>query len=181
MNGAALLFGLGALGFLFQRDPRAPFGAAVLEAARRSLGVHETAPNSGPEIDKWIRELGLTPPAQWCAVAVTHWMRVASLQLGVAMPVRGAAGAKALLGQFQGASRALTADQARREVLSSGTVLVWDRATPMGSSFAGHTAIVDVDNGETWLTIEGNTLENDVRRVVRRKDDPRLMGAGLVD
>lgn len=157
-----------------------PYGAAVAAAARKSLGVKETAPNNGPEIAAWAAELGLVPPLQWCGVAVSHWLREASKATGLPLVVPGAGRAKALLQQFQQRGRALSAEQARARTLSPGTVLVWDRATKPGGP-EGHTGVVERDNGASWTTIEGNTEGNDVRRVQRPKNDPRLLGAGLVD
>lgn len=158
-----------------------PYGAAVLAAARASLGIRETAPNSGPEIDAWLQELGITPPAEWCGAAVSHWLKEAAKTTGRPMVVPGAGRAKAILEQFSKRGRALPADAARGALLPAGTVLVWDRSTPPGTGPQGHTGIVEADKGASWVTIEGNTAGADVRRVTREKSDPRLLGAGLVD
>lgn len=158
-----------------------PYGAAVLAAARASLGIRETAPNSGPEIDAWLQELGITPPAEWCGAAVSHWIKAAAKATGRAPVVPGAGRAKAILGQFQTRGRALDAAAARLALLPPGSVLVWDRSTPPGTGPQGHTGIVESDKGAHWVTIEGNTAGADVRRVTRPKADPRLLGAGLVD
>lgn len=183
MIGWALLGGALAL-FLFGDGDGAAavgFGAAMVAAARRSLGVRERAPNSGPEIDAWLREVGLPPGSQWCAAAVSHWMLEASRATGRPAPIKGAGAAKQLLQNFRAAGRALDASQARAAALAPGTVLVWDRSDPPGSGFQGHTAIVELDAGDHWRTVEGNTANDDVRRIQRRKDDPRFLGAGLVD
>lgn len=182
-----IFIGLGGLGLLALAGggdgapSGSPYGAAVVAAALRSLGVHETSPNSGPEIDAWVKELGLVPPMQWCAAAVSHWLREASKATGTPMPIGGAGAAKGLLGQFKAKGRALTADQARARALPPGTVLVWDRSEPPNSGPQGHTAIIEHDHGDAWGTIEGNTIGNDVRRITRPRTDPRLLGAGLVD
>jgi lysophospholipase L1-like esterase len=160
---------------------KGPYGATVVAVARELLGVKETGPNSGPEIDAWTRELGLVPPVQWCAVFVAHTLRVASQRTGVPMPVAGHGRAKALLEQFAVRGRALSAEAARATTLPPGTVLVWDRSDPPGSGPQGHTGLVEADKGDVWWTIEGNTDDNAVSRRVRPKTDPRFMGAGLVD
>lgn len=40
---------------------------AIVAFARAYLGVKETSPNSGPEIDGWLALRGLPPGEPWCA------------------------------------------------------------------------------------------------------------------
>lgn len=177
--GALALLALGGGGEAAAAKP-GPYGAAVVAAARKSIGVKETEPNNGPEIAAWAAELALSPPLQWCGVAVSHWLREAAAATGLPLVVLGAGRAKEILAQFAAKGRKLSAEQARAGRLPPGTVLVWDRATKPGGP-EGHVGVLEVDNGPSWTTIEGNTEQGDVRRVERPKDDPRLLGAGLVD
>ncbi|MBK8255570.1 MAG: CHAP domain-containing protein [Polyangiaceae bacterium] len=152
----------------------------TIAVARLLLGVGETGPNTGPQIDEWARELGLEPPLQWCAAFVSHCFRTAAKRISVAAPVRGSAHAKSLMAQFEAIGRAGSAAVARASALPAGSLLFWDRSDPPGSGPQGHVGIVESDEGALWWTIEGNTVENDVRRVLRPKDDPRLIGMALL-
>ena len=42
------------------------FNKVLLDTARSYLGQKETAPNSGPMIDAWLRGVGLAPGFPWC-------------------------------------------------------------------------------------------------------------------
>lgn len=156
-------------------------GARVVDVARRSLGEREIQPNRSPIIDAWVQAVGARPGAQWCAAFVSHVLRTAAAELGVSPPVVGSARAKGLMAQFQAADAWWTAAEVRARVLPPGAVLVWDRSEPAGTGPEGHTGIAELDGGDGKVTaIEGNTPWEDVRRRVRAKDDPRLLGAGIV-
>lgn len=162
------------------RPKASPYGDMMVKLAIQSLGIKEDS----TAVRSWCEAMGIDAyngPPPWCAIAVCYWMREASARLKVAMPVPGSAHCKTMLAQFQKAGRALDANATRNAVLSPGTVLIWDRSDPPHSGPQGHTGIVESDTGAGWLCIEGNTISDDVRRVLRSRNDGRLVGAGLVD
>ena len=127
--------------------PPAPppgFAAAFLACARRDLaiGVREVGENDGPRVREYLAAVGVGAPANWCAAAITFWMRAAARELGVEPPVRGSAGAKALMAQFQQAGRFASAEELRRNpgLLQPGMVAFWHRGAP--GAWTGHTAVV---------------------------------------
>jgi hypothetical protein len=44
---------------------------ALIEIAESQIGVHERTKNSGPEIDKYLKFVGLGPGYPWCAAFVS--------------------------------------------------------------------------------------------------------------
>lgn len=175
------------------RGPSA-LGEAVVAAAVDSLaaGVAEVPPgsNSGPIVEAWLRAVGVSGPASWCAAGVTAWLRAAAEAIGVSCPVAGSAGARALGAQFRAAGRWAGGWQARAPWASPrcvpvlhlypGQVVVWMRGEPAG--WQGHVGILERFEGSALHTIEANSGPSGdrVARMVRSLDDPRLLGFGLV-
>lgn len=58
----------------------------VLAAALPTLGVRETAPNSSPEIDAWLWNVGQLPGAPWCAAWLHSMFLYATRAAGIANP-----------------------------------------------------------------------------------------------
>lgn len=153
------------------------YGDEVVRVAIATLGYREDS----TAVASWLAALGINTIQPWCAAAVTQWLRYAAIRLHRAPPVPGSALSKGLWHQFDKVGRALNAIETRNRTLPPGTVLVWDRSDPPFSTNQGHTGIVEKDLGANgWQTIEGNTISDDVKRVLRPRNDPRLYGAGLV-
>lgn len=166
-----------------------PFGAslgqALLDEALATLGLKESRPNAGPEIDTWLRSVGAGSPNNWCAAAVSHWLKRAARELGAEPPIAGSAGAKAIMGQLQKAARWVDAKDLRsgKVEMRPGMIVVWHRGKP--GDWTGHIGVLErvpVD-GVTFSTIEGNSgpTSTEVARMSRRLDDPNLLGMGWVD
>lgn len=163
-----------------------PFGNAVLSVAAEDLnaGIREHGHNAGPEIEElYLKPLGLPTGSNYCASAVTSWIRRAAARRGVPMPVPGSGGAKALGDQFKAIGQ-WKAAPLRPEDLEPGDVLVWDRSNPKDptTEWHGHTAIADAVGTETVWTVEANADRpppcDAVCMVARPIKDPLLLGRG---
>lgn len=49
-----------------------PARLAALALIRTQIGVHETTPNWGPQIKRYLASTGISYPAAWC-MATVHW------------------------------------------------------------------------------------------------------------
>lgn len=166
--------------------PPAGLAAAFLARARADLatGVRESAPNWGDRISKMLATVGVTEPANWCAAAVTTWLREAARGLVVEPPIRGSAGAKALMAQLQQAGRWVSAEELRRNpgLLQPGMIAVWHRGAP--GAWTGHTAVVaSAAVAVRFASIDGNggSAGDRVAETPRDLRDPLFLGAGRVD
>ena len=163
-----------------EKEEAPDLGAALLDAARADLGVHETAPNDSPVIHAMLAAVGVVTPAAWCAAAVTTWLRRAALATGQQAPIAGSASAKSIMAQLQTAGRWVTRTELVERV-APGWVLVWQRGAP--GSWTGHVGVVEAVDGEVLTTIEGNSgaASDRVARMTRLLGDPNLLGGGWVD
>ena len=154
---------------------------ATLQAARDALraGVVETGPNTGPVVDEYLRAVGIAPPANWCAAAVSAWIRAGYKSLGRNPPVDGGAQAKGFITKFEKLGRWIPKDKIRNEV-PPGSVIIWWRGDP--ASWTGHIGIVEQFDGTTFQTIEGNSgpKGDRVARMVRKLNDEHLLGIGVL-
>ncbi|WP_437591511.1 peptidoglycan-binding domain-containing protein [Sorangium sp. So ce1000] len=165
--------------------PPAGLAAAFLACARADLaaGVRETAPNYSERIQKMLDAVGVTWPDEWCAAAVTFWLRAAAQELHVEPPVRGSAGALALKAQFERAERFVSAEELRRNpaLLQPGMVGFETRGDP--GSGKGHTyAIASAATAMRFTSIDANggSLGDRVAETQRDLRHPRFLGAGRV-
>ncbi|WP_438029044.1 peptidoglycan-binding domain-containing protein [Sorangium sp. So ce233] len=165
--------------------PAAPreLPAAFLAAALADLGagIVEVAPNDGDRIREMLAAVGVTWPDHWCAAAVTDWIRVGAKALGIAPPVRGSAGALALMAQFQQIGAFISAAELLKNpaLLEPGDVAFWTRGEP--GSGKGHTAAVKTPAAGTLFTsIDGNGGPKGDRLATTPRDlrDPRFLGVG---
>ena len=204
-HGAALaewgpLFVAGAVG---QLDPgespdpvvddasyseRAKFGALadmVLDEALEDFraGVREDlGRNDGTRIREYLENfssLGLRPPLNWCALAVSEWMLNACDALDIDPPIKGSVGAQAFMAQMKASPRCrwLKPPELTQE-LARGAVVVW-RRPPL--TWTGHIGIVSSLSAQTFRTIEGNSgpAGDRVAQMTRNLDDPLLFGFGV--
>jgi len=111
------------------------------------VGIRERSYNSGPEIDHWLRHVGLSPRNPYCAACMTHaldsakvaWPRI---RTGLAMNYR-------LRGSFK-ATDVLSG----KVVLLPGDLVIWQK----GNTIYGHIGVVEtVVDRRTVITIEANT------------------------
>lgn len=59
----------------------------AVDMAALAVGVREERPNSGPEIDEWLRMVGQPPGQPWCAAFVYAVFAKAAGKLGLTNPV----------------------------------------------------------------------------------------------
>jgi hypothetical protein len=163
--------------------PPKALGTAFLARAQADLdaGVVETAPNDGPRIRAMLAAVGVTWPDHWCAAAATDWIRGGATDLHVEPPVRGSAGALALMAQFQQAGRFISAAELRAnpDLLEPGQIAFWLRGAP--GSGKGHTgAVATRATGTAFTSIDGNggTQGDRVASAPRDLGDPKFLGVG---
>ncbi|WP_437310022.1 peptidoglycan-binding domain-containing protein [Sorangium sp. So ce388] len=165
--------------------PAPPKGlaAALLARAQADLeaGIVETAPNDGSRIRAMLDAVGVGWPDNWCAAAATDWIRGAAADLQVEPPVRGSAGALALMAQFEQAERFIPAAELREhpELLEPGMIGFETRGSP--GSGKGHTYAVETRaTGTKFTSIDGNggPQGDRVARTPRDLRDPRFLGVG---
>ncbi len=161
------------------------FAAEVLAAARRDLfdeatgaGVREVAGNSGPRVNALLRAVHVAPPANWCAAAVTSWLRAAEAATGLPSPIAGSAGAKAVMAQLQAKSRWWPKHDLPGRPIEAGMIVVWHRGDP--GAWTGHIGVVENAESDRLETIEGNSgpAGDRVARMRRLLSDPMLLGVG---
>lgn len=127
------------------------------------IGVRETARNSGPEIDEWLRLVRQQPGAPWCAATVYAAADSAARSLGVVNPCPRTSGALKLWTLSDPVTHVVTP---RR-----GDILVLDHGH--GRGHAGIVEFVTANGVLTWVS--GNTNEAGSREgnaVVRKSGDP---------
>lgn len=118
----------------------------MLVAARASIGTHETSPNSGPDIDRWLANVGHRPGDPWCAAWVHEMHKMAAAICLVENPYPKTAGALRTWDM---------ADPSWRETLPApGDVFVVEH-----DNGRGHVGIVELvtPDSQTIVSIEGNT------------------------
>ena len=163
----------------FQPRGGTALSLAVLDAARAVLacGYMETPPGSNrhPWIDGVLRALGVPLGSSYCAAAASALLREATRATGLAMPVAGSAGARALLEQFRSAGRSLPPE--RWAEVYPGCLAFW----PRGKGWQGHVGVVEEVRGDGSLVcLEANARHAEVvARVVHPESEVRL-GFGLV-
>ena len=146
--------------------------------------VVETSPNRGPEIDRMLEYTGQAPGQNWCAAALSSWIRDASVESGIAAPAR-SAGARALVDQLRAAGVVDWIPKASMPVgfiAPRGAIGLWDRSTRPGG-WEAHVGVSEGRHadGPTWRSIEGNGPPSGdrVTWTLRTSDDPRLLGVAV--
>jgi len=129
----------------------------TLEVAASQIGVVEQPPfsNRGPEIDIYLRTVGLNPVGQhysWCMAYVYWCFNEAAKSLGIKNPLVKTAGC---LNQWNGSKcpKIKMADAVNDpSLVKPGFIFIIDHG--QGN---GHTGIVESVNGGLITTLEGNT------------------------
>ena len=118
-----------------------------LDIALSYVGVKETKPNSSPEIDKWLKYVGLNPGYAYCAAYASFCIGTANVREPKIRTARAQSfittksipAAKVLRGQVE---------------IPSGTIVVWKN----GNTVFGHVGFTTNEwKGATGETVEANT------------------------
>lgn len=119
---------------------------AHLEIAISYVGITETAPNSGPAIDDFLRHVGHRPGAPWCAAFVSHTLSAAGAQAPATRT--------ALASRFIDRT-SIDAKHVLRGTYdpSPGDIVVWRR----GDTVFGHVGLLVSSSRSALRTVEGNT------------------------
>lgn len=131
--------------------------ATALGTARSQVGVREEPPgsNCGPEVNVYLKSVGLSPGHPWCAAFVYWCFGQAAQKVGVVNPL---VKTGHCLTHWQKAPQAvkITAGAARLDpsLVRPGLIgiLLMDRRNG-----AGHAFIVEAIKDRQLTTIEGNT------------------------
>lgn len=135
----------------------------MLEFAITQIGVRETSPNRGPEVDQYAKSVGLPLEGRhpWCVAFVYFCFEKAAKKLGRTNPMVKTGGVLDHWNRAEGkgASR-ITLVRAKNNpaLVKPGQIFVID--TGGGS---GHTGLVERVLGGKLVTIEGNTNDNGSR------------------
>lgn len=156
-----------------------PLALATLAAARRTVGVRESAHNAGREINAWLERLGFGPGENWCAAWLSAMVDEGARTAGVLVPFQSAR-AKAWMEWAERRGRFVPASAYRlgAAALRPGLVPVFDRG-----GARGHIGIAErVISRATWLDLEGNAgpRGDAVAEVERSVDDPQFLGMVLL-
>ena len=152
------------------------FGQKVLAAARQDLGVREDlGKNDGKRIREYFKYFGTTAGKDWCAAAVSAWMREAG-----GGPIPGSMGARNVGAQFQQVGRWVPRDKISDKDLVPGNIVVWARGGP--DSWKGHIGVIESASGTSFTSIEGNSgpTSDSVVKNSHSTKDGNLLGVGIL-
>lgn len=197
--GPAIAFTLAGLLFIVRpvskdpsvNNPPAPtltdfdgeLAAALVARATRDIGVVETSHNSGKEIDAYLKAVKEAPGSNWCAAAVSAWLKDAYAAVGRPCPVSLVSGAKLLGRNLEAAGwRRVPRALGNYQNVPPGSIPVWDRSAPGTPAYYGHIGVLTAwpwpqASSGGFETVEGNsgTDGKRVARMQRRQNDAKLM------
>jgi hypothetical protein len=118
-----------------------------LEIALSYVGVTEVKPNSSPEIDMWLKYVGLNPGYAYCAAYVSYCIGTANVR---EPKIRTARAQSFITSKSIPASKVL-----RGEVeIPIGSIVIWKN----GNTMFGHVGFNTIEwRGATGETVEANT------------------------
>lgn len=128
-------------------DQEADQSPVHLSIALTYKGITEVEKNTGPEIDRFLENLGLDSGLNYCAAFVSYVLDQADIE---SPPVRSG------VAQHFITDRSIESKQVLRGAVTipEGDIIVWKR----GNSWQGHTGFVVGEwAGASGLTIEANT------------------------
>lgn len=142
----------------------------TLETAITQIGVEEIPKNSnaGPEVEIYLKSVGLPKGNSWCMAFVYWCTQKSSLLLGITNPLKKTGG---VLDQFNSRPNLV------QKIPQPGDVFIMDFGNGLG-----HTGIVEKIIGTTVYTIEGNTNNDGSRegyKVCRKKRELNAIKAFL--
>lgn len=152
------------------------FGAAVLSAAQADLGVREDlGKNDGKRIREYFKNFGMGGGQDWCAAAVSTWMKEAG-----GGPIPGGVGARNVGEQFRQAGKWVSKDKITLKDLAPGNIAVWSRGSQ--DSWHGHIGVIESSNGKNFVSIEANSgpKSDSVVRNNHSINDGNLLGIGIL-
>lgn len=172
----ASMFGPGAVYASANLNVKAEIRDLLIDIAASQIGVVEqpVGSNRGPEVDQYIRRVGLDPAADaypWC-VAFLYWVFDEAARLrSVANPLPKTAGVISLW-RLSGKSDATVVRSAdvSASLIKPGMIFLYD----LGGG-KGHAGLIIGVNATTVTTIEGNTNNGGSREgygVFRRSSRP---------
>lgn len=146
------------------------FGERVASWMEAHVGFKETlGPNSGPEINEWLRLVGLAPGNEWCAATAHAAHYYVSRDLGIVNPCPRTAGALRMWQLADVACRVVTPKR--------GCILVLDHGH--GKGHVGIVTAVNADGTLSWAS--GNTNASGSRTgdsLLVKSGDPELVHHG---
>ncbi|MES2276435.1 MAG: CHAP domain-containing protein [Bacteroidota bacterium] len=131
-----------------------PLLTAVLKFAGTQVGIMESpeGSNSGPEVNKYLKSVGLGPGYSWCMSFVYYCFGQASTQLGIANPAYKSGGVIDAWDNTHG-KKVLHADA----IVNTSLVLPGQIFIISTGGGHGHTGLVEKVTNGLLTTIEGNT------------------------
>ena len=141
----------------------------ALKAAISQLGVAETKgkPNQGPEVNQYLKSVGLNPGYAWCMAFVYWCYNKAAEQMGVKNPLIRTAG---VMNHWNKAK-----PEFKRVIPMAGDIFIMDYGKGLG-----HTGFVKSVSEKTIETIEGNTNDEGSREgyevCIRQRDRSKIKG-----
>lgn len=199
-NTWAVLFGADTVPVVAAPAPDAPEVATMtpgallmltaLDVARTQIGVmeHPLGSNRGPEVDEYLRSVGLNPEGghyAWCAAFVYYCYNVAAQKLGRANPVARTAGVmyhwNLAHDEHQVHALCIPKVDAQHDptLVRPGSIFIMSHG-----GGTGHTGLVESVRGGNMVTIEGNTNDGGSREgigVFRRTSRTIASMVGFID
>ncbi|WP_428232495.1 CHAP domain-containing protein [Flavobacterium sp.] len=132
----------------------------TLEIAIAQIGVEEIPKysNSGPEVEIYLKSVGLTKGYSWCMAFIYWCAQNAALQTKLKNPLKKTGG---VLDQYN------SSPLLKQTMPQVGDIFILDLGKGLG-----HTGLIEKITGNIIHTIEGNTNDNGSRegyKVCRRK------------
>lgn len=153
------------------------FGAKVLAKAQADVGVREDlGKNDGKRIRQYFKYLKSSSGQDWCAAAVSAWM----IEAGGG-PVSGSLGVLNLMSKFNSAGLLIPKKSLSINDIVPGNLVFWSRGE--SGSGKGHIGVLESVNGNSFVTIEGNSgpRGDSVVRNSHSLSDGRLLGVGVLN
>ncbi|MBV6479354.1 MAG: hypothetical protein HGGPFJEG_02125 [Ignavibacteria bacterium] len=173
-----ILFGSNTI--IVTPEPDSDLLGKVVSIAKSQIGVMENpvGSNSGPEVNQYLKSVGLGPGYFWCMAFVYWCFQEASKKLGVSNPSYKTAGVLMHWNNTSG-RRITSADAVNNpSKVKPGQIFIMSYG-----GGAGHTGIVESVSGGFITTIEGNTNEAGSRNgigVFRRQRKINSINKGFI-
>lgn len=158
--------------------PSSP-GLAILQRAKKDLieGVSEDiGKNDGKRIREYFKHFGAGSGQEWCAAAVSAWMKEAGVNI-----IEGSLSAQEIGRQFKAKNKWVEKSELKPKHLQPGNIAVFSRGEP--GSGKGHVGVIESsDDSGKFVSIEGNSGKNS-SQVVRNThsiNDGNMLGVGIV-
>lgn len=143
--------------------------SSVVKVATSQLGVHERAPNAGPEVDRYLAAAGVGSGNPWCAGFVTWSLQ----QAGHEMPGTGWAAVSTWVDAAESGQHGLQIVSAAEARPGDIVAYDWGHGTDFGAD--GHIGLLEtgVQDGR-FVALEGNSGDA-VARMGRSMDEANVV------